>query len=203
MHCSPDHYRTLGLIPEASPEVIIAAYEALTRAYQSDTEESRAKLASVELAFEVLSDAEKRRKYDQGRAKQTINEFPDEFNPVSPFATNPVDEAWQVACRFHKNLDLKADNLQAISWRLAFVFKLNVIAERRFTEAEEISDALKTRYMTRYFGENSYIRSYAEFLILKRHYDAAFYVNEIVSIMGDTVNAYNLREEVESRYKIY
>lgn len=140
---------------------------------------------------------------EESTIKAGQNQFPEELNPVRPFATNPVDEAWQVACRFHKNLDLKADNPQAISWRLAIVFKLNVLAERRFTETEEISDALKTQYMTRYFGENSHIRSYAEFLILKWHYDAAFYVNEIVSIMGDTVNAYNLREEVESRYRIY
>lgn len=75
------HYETMGLTPDASPEEIKAAYRDLSRLYHSDrlganirnkklpegttVEEVDAKFKAIAAANEVLSDPEKRTKYDR------------------------------------------------------------------------------------------------------------------------------------------
>lgn len=63
-----DHYATLQVSPEASPEVIEAAYHGLMRKYGNDPDPSVRELRRhVEAAFEVLSDAGRRAAYDASR----------------------------------------------------------------------------------------------------------------------------------------
>lgn len=64
-----DHYATLGLAKTASSDEIQKAYRKLARKYHPDMNPDDAtakkKFQEVQSAFEVLSDAEKRKKYDQ------------------------------------------------------------------------------------------------------------------------------------------
>lgn len=64
-----DHYATLGVSPSASPEEIQKAYRKLARKYHPDMNpddaSAKKKFQDVQAAFEVLSDAEKRQRYDQ------------------------------------------------------------------------------------------------------------------------------------------
>jgi DnaJ-class molecular chaperone len=64
-----DHYATLGVLKTASPEEIQKAYRKLARKYHPDMNPDDAtakkKFQEVQSAFEVLSDAEKRKRYDQ------------------------------------------------------------------------------------------------------------------------------------------
>ncbi len=64
-----DHYDTLGVSRTASAEEIQKAYRKLARKYHPDMNPDDAtakkKFQEVQSAFEVLSDAEKRKRYDQ------------------------------------------------------------------------------------------------------------------------------------------
>src|SRR6476620_12582834 len=64
-----DHYATLGVSKSAAAEEIQKAYRKLARKYHPDMNPDDAtakkKFQEVQSAFEVLSDADKRKRYDQ------------------------------------------------------------------------------------------------------------------------------------------
>ena len=64
-----DYYATLGISRSASPEEVQKAYRKLARKYHPDMNPDDAtakkKFQEVQAAFDVLSDAEKRKRYDQ------------------------------------------------------------------------------------------------------------------------------------------
>ncbi|HEX4412668.1 MAG TPA: J domain-containing protein [Lacipirellulaceae bacterium] len=64
-----DHYATLGVTTTSTPEEIQKAYRKLARKYHPDMNPNDAtakkKFQEVQSAFEVLSDPDKRKKYDQ------------------------------------------------------------------------------------------------------------------------------------------
>lgn len=64
-----DYYAALGLSRDASPEAIKAAFRKLARKYHPDVAKDKtnaeAKFKEINEAYEVLSDPEKRKKYDE------------------------------------------------------------------------------------------------------------------------------------------
>lgn len=67
----PDYYATLEVNENASPEVITSAYRSLARKYHPDTNpspEANARMKSINVAYDVLSDRNKRAEYDRKRA---------------------------------------------------------------------------------------------------------------------------------------
>jgi hypothetical protein len=77
----PDCYAILQVDPHAEPEVIQAAYRRLAAKYHPDVDpapEAVERMKLLNLAYEVLSDPEKRRTYDMSRAggwrQQTVGD---------------------------------------------------------------------------------------------------------------------------------
>ena len=72
----PPHYRTLGVLPDASPQEILAAYRMLAKKFHPDM--NRADPRSEELfkkisaAYEVLSDPKSRLDYDLNNRINTV-----------------------------------------------------------------------------------------------------------------------------------
>jgi len=72
----PDHYSTLRLPPDATPEEIREAYRKLALRWHPDmnqgSKEAEAKFKEIAEAYSVLSDAEKRAEYDRARVGAAI-----------------------------------------------------------------------------------------------------------------------------------
>ncbi len=70
MAARPDHYAALGVAKNASPEEIKKAYRKLARRYHPDRnagdKDAEARFKEISQAYDVLSDPEKRRRYDAG-----------------------------------------------------------------------------------------------------------------------------------------
>jgi molecular chaperone DnaJ len=66
---NPDYYKALGVDRKASPEEIKKAYRKLARQYHPDTNKepgAEARFKEISEAHDVLSDPEKRKRYDRG-----------------------------------------------------------------------------------------------------------------------------------------
>ena len=62
-----DHYSTLGVGPQATPEEIKKAYRSLANKHHPDKGGDQAKFKDISVAYDTLSDANKRAEYDQIR----------------------------------------------------------------------------------------------------------------------------------------
>src|SRR5919108_793964 len=75
---SPDYYKTLGVDKRASADEIKKAYRKLARKYHPDTNKetgAEARFKEISEAYDVLSDPEKRKKYDRGGVFAGANPF--------------------------------------------------------------------------------------------------------------------------------
>jgi len=72
-----DHYAKLGVAPNATPDVIKAAYRKKAAQYHPDKNPSRdaaARFREIQEAYEVLSDPERRKAYDDYRQRSLIED---------------------------------------------------------------------------------------------------------------------------------
>lgn len=198
-----DYYKILGLIPNAEPAVIKAAYKALVSIYHPDRnndQSSTAKIKDINAAYEILSNPIKKSEYDSQIETDKNNASTSAFSTSTPFYSDPLEKDWDIACDFYPDLKEQYTNLAKISWSLAFAFKLQLLDSKNFKKSLPISQSLKFNYLSKYFGNDKDVINYAELLIINREIDAALHLNSIVKVMGNSVTKYNAENKINKKY---
>jgi len=77
MSLTRDHYATLGVSPDATADLIKAAYRKKAAQYHPDknpSPDAAARFREVQEAYEVLSDAARRQAYNEYRQRSLIED---------------------------------------------------------------------------------------------------------------------------------
>jgi molecular chaperone DnaJ len=86
-----DHYKTLGVGKNATPDEIKKAYRKLAAIHHPDKGGDTAQFQKVQQAYETLGDPEKRKQYDNPHNMNHMNGFPGGFNfNVNGFDINDI-----------------------------------------------------------------------------------------------------------------
>jgi curved DNA-binding protein CbpA len=193
-----DYYQILNIAADAEAIVIKAAYIALIKFYHPDAatgDEQKAK--EINEAYGVLRDPIKRKEYDNTRtAQDEINSaFYDKYEHIEP-----LKEEWKIACDFCPDLIGCHERLSAISYELGFQFKLLILEEKQFKSSKSLSENLRVNYLSRYFGDNQELQSFAESLILAKERKALLEVNKVVKVLGNEATISNVKERIYAKF---
>jgi hypothetical protein len=207
----PDYYARLGLHPDAEPFLVIAAYRALAQRYHPDrwegnTAEATARMAEINQAYEVLKDAERRREYDAALSSEqpSTQDFAESAEADDAFdaALTAVEKRWAVACEVFPDLAVLRARLRRISVPLAFGFVTTLLQNKSFAQRHEIAQSAERAFLSRYFGKNAEVCSYALELVLAGEKEAARRLNELVEILGDEIDPKLLVAKVEAEFRL-
>ena len=115
-------YETLQVHPDASPDVIKAAYKSLSTKYHPDRDKSAdaaRRFAEIQQAFDVLSDPDRRRRYDanpaQGTAASSGSSVVFRLDGTSTFLT--LDEHQRRGWKEAASCDLSNRDFSGVSFK--------------------------------------------------------------------------------------
>jgi curved DNA-binding protein CbpA len=202
MDTTPDYYQSLGLVPHAEPAVVEAAYKVLMNAYRPDknpSPEVAAKIKEINSAYDVLSDSAKKMEYDESRKAGHIGASDLDFRGKQPFQDDALEKDWEVKANFTPAIKTPYVDMERISWRLAFTFKLHVLRVNEAEDPDALAARMKKDYLSFYFGRNEEIIKYAELMIKAKEINAAQYLNRLIDAMGDNVSEESVHKKINKR----
>jgi curved DNA-binding protein CbpA/predicted RNA-binding Zn-ribbon protein involved in translation (DUF1610 family) len=205
-----DHYKTLGVIDTAEGAVIKAAYKALMQIYHPDRFENDQKRAEatkkaqeINEAYRVLSNPKLRKEYDAQRDSYQNEYVPENNSSAEEQQKNDVlEENWNIANQFVPKLNIIYKSLTALSPELGFTFKLSLLENKRFSEAEKFAKELEHSYLVKYFGVNTEIHSFTKWLLQNKRRDVALEVNKIVNVLGNNFDAGPIISKIISKHEL-
>jgi len=199
-----DYYRTLGVLDDAEDIVIRAAYRALAQRYHpdkwaGDKGEATRRMADINEAFEILSDPVKRKTYDSTRVK---NQFEEEDLENEEELLSSVERDWSKVCEYFPNLIDIGRNLAKISKSLEYTYKVTLLERKNFDEREQYAQILEKNFLEKYFGTNKDIVIFAKRLILGGKKVAAKELNEVVRLIGPSIDARTVIDRIKDKFDL-
>ena len=204
-----DFYAVLGVLPDAEDVVIRAAYKALAQRYHPDKhqnkDEAARRMAEVNLAYEVLGDPEKRRRYDEARA--TVNGSA--YSDVSDAATDEDNgfvqsqKDWELAAQFYPDLVEIFERLNRIAQRLAYTFMFYLLETKKFDQRLKIAADMEQKFLEKYFGTDKDILDFARTLISKGDKSALSYLNNSIRVLGTSTDPFKIITKIIREFSSY
>ncbi len=206
-----NYYSILGVVPTAEDIVIRAAYRALAQRYHPDRfngskDEANQRMAEINEAYAILSDPGKRKSYDNELKADTKGRYESEAdqNRDDPLndAIRDQDADWKIACKFYPDLQDTYDRLRKINSYLSSMFKVTMLDTKSYQMSEEIASEMEMRFLTRYFGDDKDILTFAKKLILAGNRDAAKALNDYVRVMGGGIEASAIIQTIAKEFRL-
>ena len=188
-------YHILGLSFESNPEpqLINAAYKALVKIYhpdlfKGDKKALNRKITELNQAYEILSDIEKKKKYDEQLKKFHIDKSfeysEEEFEDKDIFDSKFINDDWEIALLVYPELEKKKNMLLKYSQKLAFQFQFYLLETKEFYKFDTISERFINAFLERKFGTSNEIKSFSKILIENGYRKNAIYLNRLVKVIG-------------------
>lgn len=206
MDITKDYYSILGILPSAEVAVIKAAYKAMMTIYhpdkyQHDKEYAHKRSIEIKEAYDVLSDGAKRAQYDEARTNcNAKSSFA--YDEQTQKASTTLDNDWEIATKYHPNLDIVEKSLKEISPELAFSFRLRILENKEFNNIFDISDSMEKEYFKTYFGSHHKINDFAKYLLVSGFREAASRLNKAVSIIGSNIDVEHVISRISIEFEI-
>jgi curved DNA-binding protein CbpA len=206
MDTTKDYYAILGVLQTAEGFIIQAAFRALCKRYHPDVyagKDAGARMAAVNEAYEVLGTPSKRKEYDQRReqSKEDDTEFFNDDFDTADKDYDPFYEDWKVALEYYPKLDETSKSLSRISSRLAFNFRVYILQEKKYDEAEKWAGKMKELFLTQFFGNNPRVHEYALYLIDCGRKDVLLELNKSIKVLGSNAGR-RIIEKLSSKYDL-
>lgn len=196
-----DYYSILGVLPTADDIVIKAAYKVLASKYHPDKSTGNShKMAQVNLAYETLSNPSKKRDYDSQLKKN--NSLQSIFAATPPNTNSELLEDWQVAIKFHPDLEQNYSHLAKVNTGLAYAYQLKILESKDYKNLDVIAKKIKQTFLAKYFGESEPIQRYAEYLITNNFHNAALELNKYIRVLGSDVNLKDIITKLNDKFDI-
>ena len=199
-----NHYKILGLTPDADDAVIKAAYRALCIKYHPDRYDGDKSFATelmkkINHAYEILSNPNKKKEFDE-KWGQSGNFSSTEQSEETFNASKEIESDWQFAVEYYPKLERLYNQLQKINIQIAYAFKVLIISEQQFTNAESVADKIEHQFLSKYFGTNENIMYAARRYILEGNREAAKEINKAVNIFGSDINDALVLYKIRKRF---
>lgn len=190
---SKDYYRILGVLDDAEDIVIRAAYKALAQRYHPDKwtgskEEANRRMSEINEAYDVLSDPDKRKKYDATRKKSEYEEPSENDKNNEDDLIKEIESDWNEVVNYFPDLNLITQRLRIISKSLEFSYKVILLNNKEFNNREKIANLVQLHYLQRYFGTNKIIIEFAKELIFSGDKKSAKELNRAVDLLGSEID---------------
>lgn len=202
-----DYYRILGVLDDAEDIIIRAAYKALAQRYhpdkwRGDPHEANNRMTDINEAYDVLSDEEKRKNYDEEYFANHPKNQAEEEQDGADFGDIPNEEieGWSIAESFFPEIRKHYEDLKKFSPLVANTFRSHLLANKDFKNSKDVKNQLETDYFERYYGSDRQIQRYAKSLLLDKHYKAAIQVNKFICVLGSSVSFREIKQKVEEMY---
>ena len=174
-----NHYHILGLSFESNPEnsLIDAAYKALVKLYHPDifkgnNKDLRRKITEINEAYEILSNAEKKKKYDEQLSyfhKKNSYDFSDlHLEDSENFNEKFFNNDWEIASIVYPELEERVLKLISYSKKITLQFQFYLLETKQFHKNEEIMNKFINAYIEKKFGSSKIIKKLSKFLIESR-----------------------------------
>jgi hypothetical protein len=209
MNSSSDYYQTLGILPDAESVVITAAYRALASLYhpdrwKGDKDFANKKMAEINVAYGILSDPEKRQKYNNSRqtTHSSFAEEDEQTDQAFDTALSELEKRWKVANEIFPDLTNIRLRLSKTSHRLSFAFVVFILESKKFDDRLAIANSLEKNFLELHFGTDSKIILFARFLISQGNKKAVVALNNYVDVLGSSINPQLIIEKITKEFNL-
>ena len=178
-----DLYGILGILPNASDDIVKAVYRALAKKHHPDMGGNPDRFREITAAYAILSDPLKRRDYDRSHDLH--------YSPETDIGETDeeLEREWDGAIQQSPEIDLLYWELKRYSNSLALNFRLTLLKTRTYGQATALFTELEKAFFETYFGTSPKIHTFVKFLLIEGHRLVAKELNRTLKTMGGRVEA--------------